>query len=96
MLPGGARGAVGVVALLLNSFSVHAEPAPLKEGFHSDIDETSGSTGYQHTCVIEHDGKEFGGSPVCWGNNEHGQANAPKVVPYLIFCSVVMNKLGLP
>ena len=51
----------------------------VNEGFHNDIDETSVSTGYMHTCAIEHDGKEFGGTPVCWGNNDHGQASAPKV-----------------
>ncbi|MDB3902363.1 hypothetical protein N9362_00235 [bacterium] len=49
----------------------------LAEGFHADVDETSISAGFQHTCGIQDIGKDFGGKLVCWGANDHGQAAPP-------------------
>jgi alpha-tubulin suppressor-like RCC1 family protein len=47
------------------------------DGFHSDIDETSVSSGFRHTCAIEHIGRDYGGKAVCWGKNDYDQTAAP-------------------
>ena len=47
----------------------------LAEGFHTDVDETSISAGFQHTCGIQDIGKDFGGKVVCWGADDHGQVH---------------------
>ena len=49
----------------------------LAEGFHTDVDETSISAGFQHTCGIQDIGKDFGGKVVCWGADDHGQSASP-------------------
>ena len=72
---------VGILPFSMAAEAVVSPAGPmgrkLAEGFHSDIDETSVSTGFQHTCAIEHVGKDFGGKAVCWGANDHEQATAP-------------------
>ena len=72
------RTAAGLVVSLAIVWRVaHAALEDLAEGFHTDIDETSVSAGFQHTCAIQDDGREFGGRVVCWGSDSHGQASPP-------------------
>lgn len=47
---------------------------------HQIIDDTSVTTGIEHTCALHllKDG-DFAGRVLCWGSNGQGQSLAPKV-----------------
>ena len=71
----GAMAKLGLGVLLLSW--AHAALEDLTDGFHVDVDETSVSAGFAHTCALQDDGREFGGRVVCWGSDSHGQASPP-------------------
>jgi len=55
----------------------------LRDGFQLDVDETSLSAGFEHTCAIEQSSRSlFGGRVVCWGDNGKGQS-APDEGDYM-------------
>jgi hypothetical protein len=50
----------------------------LKSNFTLGVSETTLSSGYFHTCIIEaRPGVEYGGPIKCWGRNEGGKATPP-------------------
>ena len=54
----------------------------LTEGMidHHIIDDTSISTGIEHTCAVHLLSEaDFGGRVLCWGSNGQGQSSPPKV-----------------
>lgn len=57
----------------------------LEEGFELDIDDTTISSGFMHTCALaksdaggEGGEGEIGGTLRCWGDNSKGQTRAPE------------------
>jgi alpha-tubulin suppressor-like RCC1 family protein len=71
--------AASVALFLLPLTSLHCAAQPnLPSGFYNDLDDVSVSSGYYHTCAIEHrPGIPFGGPLKCWGSNDFGQLNHP-------------------
>ena len=52
--------------------------APLDEGFYHELDGTSVSAGFHHTCALEmRTDLDFGGALRCWGADEFGQSSPP-------------------
>jgi len=51
----------------------------LPDDFYVDLDGTSLSCGFHHTCALELRGDlDFGGALRCWGFNDHDQASPPQ------------------
>ena len=68
----------------------------LAEGMidHHIIDDTSISTGIEHTCAVHLLSEaDFGGQVLCWGSNGQGQSSPPKVwkESYRLYVWFIMN-----